>query len=174
MNKVRISSRDNNIDIKRQSLEIHNIAQLLKVMMEAEGITQSLQIQDEEDRHSIALWGLNNTKKMKNTISSLKISNDETPPNKTISSFPTAQNFLYSTNEFRHPSTNRHKDGKNNFIDIRLSPKQISPKRHQMLSQRSTNFAPKSNSMNKSALNPFHYKRSLPEIMQSKNVTKAA
>lgn len=40
------------------------MTQMLKAILEAEKINQKLQIQDEEDRHSIALWGMNKVERL--------------------------------------------------------------------------------------------------------------
>lgn len=59
MAKLNTLGNQNATNIKLINNEIYNIAQLLQAMLEAEKINQRLQIQDEEDRHSIALWGTN-------------------------------------------------------------------------------------------------------------------
>lgn len=173
MNKVRISNRDNNNQIKKQNIEIHNITQLIKVIIEAEKIHQSLQIQDEEDRHSIALWGMNKTKGKVDNI----ITKEEGTLRIDTSPHTQKPEYLMSKREYKNTSTSKNVKIKNSntqtgILDLKFSPKINNDQNYKMLSQKSSNFgyksSRKSQSVHKRAMNPIHFKRSLPEIIQTK------
>jgi hypothetical protein len=175
MQKIRNSFRDNNANTKRINTEIHNITQWIKGFMEAEKIAQLLQIQDEEDRHSIALWGAN---KLDTTPkrSPIKQRIDETLDKMNMTTFTQPQTFLNSTNEFPSPNRNREVQTSLKVLDTKRSKISESSKpTYEQLTQRSSNFAPKSSRHSKSVKpNPLHFRRSLPSILQTKNSKNAA
>lgn len=181
MAKVRMSNRDNNEHIKRHNIEIHNISETLRVMIEAEKINESLQIQDEEDRHSIALWGMNKTHNFKSILQKDEKPEHEDSPDKMNMTSMTYPYSMNSTNEFPHPSSHRHRDIQTSFR-VKSQKRSENPvddrQKLEELTQRSLNFAPKSTrkaaSVQRGSVNPMHFKRSLPQIMQTKNSKNAA
>lgn len=181
MAKVRTSCRDNNEHIKRHIIEIHNISETLRVIIEAENINESLQIQDEEDRHSIALWGMDRKNNFKSFMyKDDKPDHDDSPEKMNMTSI-TYPHSLHSTNEFPHPSSHRHREIQTSFKVLNQKRGESSVDERQKLeelTQRSHNFAPKSTrkavSVQRGGFNPMHYKRSLPQIMQTKNSKNAA
>ena len=167
--------KENTDDVKKLAIEMFNITETLKVIIEAEKINQSLQLQDEIDRHSIALWGMNKTTKNDKTFEKIGSDQVDSPTKLSNSGYTNLQNFLNSSREFPNPSTKTNKELLNTLMDSGFN-KQISDadkQRLEALTQRSLNFASvgkrKSISVQKGTINPIHYKRSLPQIIQTKN-----
>uniref|UniRef100_A0A7S3NFD4 Uncharacterized protein n=1 Tax=Euplotes harpa TaxID=151035 RepID=A0A7S3NFD4_9SPIT len=104
ISKVTSISKENYEEIRRMDIEIFNLAETLKVIIEAEKINQSLQIQDEEDRHSIALWGLNKTYRSEHSPET-KTELNESPEKNLNSSFGNQPSFLNSSREFPNPTS---------------------------------------------------------------------
>jgi hypothetical protein len=92
-----------------------------------------------------------------------------------------SRSFLNSSNEFPIPPTTKHIDvlTSSKVLELKMSPTKNDVKHNlEILTQRSTNFAipssRKAKSVNRRGLNPIHYKRSLPQVIQTKNSKNAA
>ena len=59
--KVDTMTKDNLTNINLMLVWIHNISESIKRLFENEILNQVLSMKDEEDRHSIALWGVKNS-----------------------------------------------------------------------------------------------------------------
>ncbi len=57
MDKIFTLSSNNHANIKIIEVSIFNLSEVIKNIIEVEKLSHALSIQDEEDRHSIALWG---------------------------------------------------------------------------------------------------------------------
>jgi hypothetical protein len=171
MGRLNTNLKEANKVIKRHSSEIYNTSQILKVLIEVEQISQSLQIQDEEDRHSIALWGMNKPTKFDNSVIRETNQSEDSPDRMNATNITPNRSFLNSSNDFPLPSATKHVDLQtpSRALDLKMSPTKNEVKQNlETLTQRSTNFAITSNrkakSVNRRALNPIHYKRSLPQV----------
>ena len=57
VDKIFTLATNNSSNIKMIDVSIYNISEVIKTLIEVEKLNHTLSIQDEEDRHSIALWG---------------------------------------------------------------------------------------------------------------------
>lgn len=151
-----MNNRDNISHIKKLNSETHNIAQMIKAFMEAEQISQSLQIQDEEDRHSIALWGTSKSHAPQSMMNQhYRPSIDESAERMNMTNYTSPHSFLNSTNELPNSLTNRNRDIQSSFKKFntrRATHKPDEKEKLEELTQRSTNFAPKTGRKSKSVL----------------------
>lgn len=173
--KLTYVCKDNSEEVRKFAIEVFNITETLRIMIEAEKINQSLQLQDEVDRHSIALWGLNKTSKNERSPEKIKPEPIDSPSKLSTSGYANYQNFLNSSREFPNPASKTNKEYISSLMESSLNQhlNDLEKQKLEALTQRSLNFTSvgkrKSVSVQKGSINPMHYKRSLPQIIQTKN-----
>jgi len=86
ISKLDSLSSSNFKSIQTLEVSMSNVSQALFKIFENESVSQSLAMQDEKDRHSIALWGVKNSNQQE--VSKKRMSTDTSQLLKEVSCIP--------------------------------------------------------------------------------------